>query len=269
MNNLIRRLARNARVLRVARGGCPACGGLAVLVGGPVIWESLRSEWNLTKRWVDAFDEREGVKCVWCRCSLRSQQLSRALLGVSPELGLRRYLSVSGLVRDIGWSDLKVAEINSAGHLHRFLGNLPNLSYSEFGSMDPDVASEDLMELSYEDGVFDLVITSETLEHVPDVERAMKEIRRVLKPGGFHVFTVPVVLDGRLTRKRAGFENGELVHYHPPSYHGCVGYGSNDLLVFYEFGDDFLALCESCGFDVRLESSPRNPALTAFCARAK
>ena len=39
---------------------------------------------------------------------------------------------------------------------------------------------------------FDLVLTSETLEHVPDPRLALRETLRVLRPGGRHVFTVPL-----------------------------------------------------------------------------
>ena len=42
---------------------------------------------------------------------------------------------------------------------------------------------------------FDLVLTSETLEHVPDLAAASREIRRVLVPGGRHIFTIPLLPD--------------------------------------------------------------------------
>ena len=37
------------------------------------------------------------------------------------------------------------------------------------------------------------MLTSETLEHVPDLDAALGEIRRVLVPGGRHIFTVPLL----------------------------------------------------------------------------
>src|SRR5688500_5115638 len=40
-------------------------------------------------------------------------------------------------------------------------------------------------------GEFDLVWCSEVLEHIPDVSFALGEIRRVLKPGGRLLLTVP------------------------------------------------------------------------------
>ncbi len=40
-------------------------------------------------------------------------------------------------------------------------------------------------------GEFDLVWCSEVLEHIPDVSEALHEVRRVLKPGGRLLLTVP------------------------------------------------------------------------------
>ena len=48
-------------------------------------------------------------------------------------------------------------------------------------------------------GTYDLVVHSDTLEHVPDPVRALQECRRVLRPLGACCFTVPIVV-GRLTR---------------------------------------------------------------------
>ena len=46
----------------------------------------------------------------------------------------------------------------------------------------------DAMALAFEDRSFDVVICSQVYEHVPDVERLMAEIHRVLRPGGLCYF---------------------------------------------------------------------------------
>ena len=49
----------------------------------------------------------------------------------------------------------------------------------------------DALRLPFPDASFDHVIASEILEHIPDDERAMAEIARVLKPGAGAAVTVP------------------------------------------------------------------------------
>ena len=47
----------------------------------------------------------------------------------------------------------------------------------------------DGIKMPFEDGSFDVVISTEVLEHVPDPAHYLAEVKRVLKPGG--VFSLP------------------------------------------------------------------------------
>jgi SAM-dependent methyltransferase len=49
----------------------------------------------------------------------------------------------------------------------------------------------DMRALPFEDGSFGSVISVQSLEHVPDPERAVAEVARVLEPGGVAVFVTP------------------------------------------------------------------------------
>jgi SAM-dependent methyltransferase len=53
------------------------------------------------------------------------------------------------------------------------------------------LAAADARSLPFGDLAFDTVVCSEVLEHIPDHDRAMREIVRVLKPGGDLVVSVP------------------------------------------------------------------------------
>jgi SAM-dependent methyltransferase len=53
------------------------------------------------------------------------------------------------------------------------------------------VAQGDALALPFADDVFDRVIASEVLEHIPDDAGAMTELARVLRPGGTMAVTVP------------------------------------------------------------------------------
>ncbi len=49
----------------------------------------------------------------------------------------------------------------------------------------------DARKLPFEDEIFDFVICTEVLEHVPNFKKAIYEIKRVLRPNGDFVITVP------------------------------------------------------------------------------
>jgi len=56
---------------------------------------------------------------------------------------------------------------------------------------------EDMQELSFSDNSFDGLLNNHVLEHIPDDEKALKECYRVIRPGGFALFT----LAGDFTRQ--------------------------------------------------------------------
>lgn len=53
------------------------------------------------------------------------------------------------------------------------------------------LASANALSLPFDDNSFDKVICSEVLEHIPDYRGALREIDRVLKPGGLFCASVP------------------------------------------------------------------------------
>jgi len=54
-----------------------------------------------------------------------------------------------------------------------------------------DVKKINLMEISFADNYFDIVICNHILEHVPDMQKSLTEIYRVLKSGGFAILQTP------------------------------------------------------------------------------
>lgn len=55
----------------------------------------------------------------------------------------------------------------------------------------PDVVCS-ATELPFPENAFDTVTSTEVLEHVPEPLRALREMRRVLKPGGYLILSVPM-----------------------------------------------------------------------------
>lgn len=72
----------------------------------------------------------------------------------------------------------------------------------EVGEVPPGGNAEtvvgDILDLPYDDGCFDVVLASEILEHVPQDDRAIAELVRVVAPGGILAITVPRWLPERI-----------------------------------------------------------------------
>jgi SAM-dependent methyltransferase len=76
------------------------------------------------------------------------------------------------------------------------------------------------LKLPFADGDFDHVIASEVLEHIPEDERALAEITRVLKPGSTAAVTVPrywpEAVCWALSREYHSNEGGHVRIYRTP-----------------------------------------------------
>ncbi|WP_067692407.1 class I SAM-dependent methyltransferase [Nocardia jejuensis] len=70
--------------------------------------------------------------------------------------------------------------------------------------LDVDGRVADAETIPYEDDTFDLVVGHAVLHHIPDVELALKECLRVLKPGGRFVFAGEPTTIGNIYARRLG-----------------------------------------------------------------
>ncbi len=223
---------------------CIIC-GCSNFIKQNVLWPELCNSWELTSVEVDYINEQQGMRCQNCRCNLRSQALAKSLLSVTQENCLFNefHNTSSG-------KTLKILEINSAGDLHHYLNALPNHKLVEYPAYD-------MMSLDIPDKGFDLVIHSDTLEHISDPVKALQECRRVLTETGACLFTVPIVV-GRLTRSRSQMS---------PSYHGAPGDNLCDFLVYSEFGADVWKIPLLAGFSRVCMHQMKYPSAFAVEAR--
>jgi SAM-dependent methyltransferase len=118
-----------------------------------------------------------------------------------------------------------------------------------FGKTDvKGTRNEDLTHLTFPSAKFDAIMCFEVLEHIPDYMAALRELSRVLKPGGRLVMTVPfnAHIHDHSIRARV-LEDGTLEHLLEPEYHidpldpaGC--------LCYRHFGWAMLDDLRGCGF---------------------
>lgn len=109
------------------------------------------------------------------------------------------------------------------------------------------VRHEDVEQLSFADGSFDLVLSNDVLEHVVNPAKALEEAYRILRPQGELLMTVPFHLGLEKSVRRAEIVDGKLVHLLPEVYHGNPVSGEGSL-VFTDFGWDFLQQMRAAGF---------------------
>jgi SAM-dependent methyltransferase len=91
----------------------------------------------------------------------------------------------------------------------------------------------DLQAIDLPDSSLDVVVTPHVLEHVPDTDKALDELRRVLVPGGWLLLQVPLL---------------QPVTAPPvePEFHG------DNTPVFWRFGFDLSDRLRGHGFEVEL-----------------
>jgi SAM-dependent methyltransferase len=95
---------------------------------------------------------------------------------------------------------------------------------------------------------YDVVVACDVLEHVTDDRRALREIHRILTPGGYAILTVPQKDHSAVT-----YEDNSLV---TPEERERA-FGQWDHLRIY--GDDFVGMLESAGFHVTVVDETRFP----------
>lgn len=97
----------------------------------------------------------------------------------------------------------------------------------------------DVQDIPFPESSFDVVICNHVLEHVDSDHKAMQEIYRVLKPGGFAILQVPMDLSMEHTLEDSAINTPELREKH---------YQQRDHLRFY--GKDYGKRLSDAGFMV-------------------
>lgn len=118
--------------------------------------------------------------------------------------------------------------------------NLKHLDYTTTDLVSPiaDVKA-DICNLPFEDNSFDIILCNHVLEHIPNDIKAIKELYRVMKPGGWGIFQIPQDLKRDIT-----FEDNSITD----KKERAKIFGQYDHVRVY--GRDYFDKLRSIGFKV-------------------
>ncbi|MBT6691679.1 methyltransferase domain-containing protein [Candidatus Parcubacteria bacterium] len=136
---------------------------------------------------------------------------------------------------------LKVLHLAPEQCFYRKFKKMSNLEYVT-GDLNSPLAEVklDIHKMPFTDNLFDVVFANHVLEHVEDDVKAMKEVYRVLKPGGWAILQVPID-----TKRDRTLEDKNIVE---PIDRERL-FGQYDHLRLY--GRDYIDRLASAGFNVQ------------------
>ena len=139
-------------------------------------------------------------------------------------------------------SDIKMLHIAPEKNLKSVFEQCDSINYIN-GDLNDKLADcrVDITEIPFEDNTFDVLICNHVLEHVPDDALAMREIQRVLKPGGFAILQVPLSLSLEKTIEDPSIQDPVEKEKR---------FGQFDHVRIY--GKDYFSRLENAGFKLKL-----------------
>jgi SAM-dependent methyltransferase len=212
---------------------------------------------------------REELTCSHCQTTSRYRSIARGLLEALQALGGARATSLAKLPRKERGRRIRVYDtqlpfrfetcaypiaelLARCGWIDLHLSTWkPDVSPGE--PLSPGVTNQNLERLTFPDATFDIVVTSDVMEHVRLAAEAHREIRRVLRPGGIYLFTVPHFRD-RETIRRVQIvdpaDPSQDVDLLEREYHGDANSTEGRALAYRNFGIDIDRELQELGFTV-------------------
>ena len=155
-------------------------------------------------------------------------------------------------------TELKVLHFAPEQAFYKRFRKMKNLEYTTTDLESPlaDVKA-DICDLPFKDNTYDVIFCNHVLEHIPDDTKAMQEMYRILKPGGWGIFQFPQELDRETT-----FEDNTITD----RKERARIFGQYDHVRIY--GRDYFNKLRSIGFTVQevdYTSTLQKEEVTKYC----
>jgi SAM-dependent methyltransferase len=159
----------------------------------------------------------------------------------------RERLVLNILKHDLEFAGKKILHLSPEKNIYQFIKDKAEVITADllpgfYKTIDGLVQKQDATNFTFADNSFDLVIGNHILEHIPDDAKAMKEIFRVLKPGGTAIMQVPYSESIAATL--------ETKDINDPALQSAL-YGQKDHVRIYAF-NDYVQRLRSAGFVVNI-----------------
>jgi SAM-dependent methyltransferase len=197
---------------------------------------------------------RETLQCRHCRATMRHRTLAAALLRALSQRTARPLTSI----REAAAADLREVRILDSDALSPISALMRHRldywvsSFHPGQPFDMELAPRhwniNLEKIGFAAASFDVVLTSDVMEHVRGIDAAHAEIHRVLKPGGLYIFTVPYDAGSATHHQLVDTSGAEDRFLVPPQYHGDPLSGG--ILAYRVFGRALHDDLEALGFAV-------------------
>lgn len=194
---------------------------------------------------------RETIQCRCCGATMRHRTLAAMLLRSVMQKTGRRFASLKALA-DAGLDGLAVLDTDAFSPNSKVLCAVPGYTVSSFlpdkpfdAELAPGHFNLNLEKIGFASRTFDVVLTSDVMEHVRGIDAAHQEIARVLKPTGHYLFTVPYDPTSAPHIALVDTIGPEDVFLVPPHYHGDPLTGG--VLAYRIFGRKIFDDLAACG----------------------
>lgn len=186
-------------------------------------------------------------KKVECSCCGRTFSLflfSPYMSALCPNcLSYERYRLLCKYLReetDFASREMNVLDIAPTWCFQEFCRGFNNIEYLSIDLESPMAMEHmDIRNLDLDDESFDCVICYHVLEHIDDDGKALAEIRRVLRPGGWAIIQVPIHVEKTVDRSELSEEEQEEI----------LRFESH----LRAYGKDFPEVLGRAGFDVEVD----------------